>query len=106
MGSGRVEPLDALYRAVELVFREDGVRVIDFVHVWKAWCMVKKGWVWLRLDMVVYLNGGAASVLPCIESFFFRKNRFNLAEKGLKATQVHNSDTPILSHRDWWGSGQ
>ena len=36
---------------------------------------------------------------------FFGKNRFNLA-KGLKATQVHNSDTPILSHRDWWGSGQ
>ena len=25
--------------------------------------------------------------------FFFEKNRFNLA-KGLKATQVHNSDTP------------
>ena len=37
--------------------------------------------------------------------FFFEKTRFNLA-KGLKATQVHNSDTPILSHRDWWGSGQ
>ena len=30
--------------------------------------MVKKGWVWLRLDMVVYLNGVATSVLPCIES--------------------------------------
>ena len=32
----------------------------------------------------------------------FGKNRFNLA-KGLKATQVHDSDTPSLSHRDWWG---
>ena len=30
--------------------------------------MVKKGWVCLRLDMVVYLDGGATSVLPCIES--------------------------------------
>ena len=68
MGSGRVEPLDALYRVVELVVREDGVRVLDLVHVWEAWCMVKKGWVCLRLDMVVYLDGGATSVLPCIES--------------------------------------
>ena len=30
--------------------------------------MVKKGWVCLRLNMVVYLDGGATSVLPCIES--------------------------------------
>ena len=30
--------------------------------------MVKKRWVCLRLDMVVYLDGGATSVLPCIES--------------------------------------
>ena len=67
MGSGRVEPLDALYRAVELVFREDGVRVLDLVHVWEAWRMVKNGWVCLRLDMVVYLDGGTASVFPCIE---------------------------------------
>ena len=67
MGSGRVEPLDALYRAVELDFREDGVRVLDLVYVWEAWCMVKKGWVCLRLDVVVYLDGGATSVLPCIE---------------------------------------
>ena len=36
---------------------------------------------------------------------FFGKNRFNLAKR-LKATQVHYSDTPSLSHRDWWGSGQ
>ena len=26
--------------------------------------------------------------------------------KGLKAAQVHDSDTPSLSLRDWWGSGQ
>ena len=39
---GRVEPLDALERAVELVFHEYGVRVLDLVHVWEAWCMVKK----------------------------------------------------------------
>ena len=67
MGSGRVEPLDALYRVVELVVREDGVRVLNLVHVWEAWCMVKKGWLWLRMDMVVYLDGGAASVFPCVE---------------------------------------
>ena len=30
--------------------------------------MVKKGWLWLCLDMVVYLDGGAASVFPCVES--------------------------------------
>ena len=30
--------------------------------------MVKKGWLWLRLDMMVYLDGGAASVCPCVES--------------------------------------
>ena len=37
------------------------------LSVWEAWCMVKKGWVCLRLDVVVYLDGGATSVLPCIE---------------------------------------
>jgi hypothetical protein len=37
--------------------------------------------------------------------FFFGKNQFNLAKR-LKATQVHNSDTPILSRRDQWGGGQ
>ena len=52
---------------MELVFREDGVRVFDLVHVREAWCMVKEGWVCLRLDRVVYLDGGAASVLLCIE---------------------------------------
>ena len=36
---------------------------------------------------------------------FFGKNQFNLANE-LKATQVHDSDTPSRSHRDWWGSGQ
>ena len=29
--------------------------------------MVKEGWVCLCLDMVVYSDGGATSVLPCIE---------------------------------------
>jgi hypothetical protein len=38
-------------------------------------------------------------------STFFGKNQFNLA-KGLKATQVHDSDTPSLSQRDRWESGQ
>ena len=52
---------------MELVFREDGVRVLDLVHVWEAWCMVKEGWVCLCLDVVVYLDGGTTSVLPCIE---------------------------------------
>jgi hypothetical protein len=41
-----------------------------------------------------------------MEYLYFRKNRFNLAEQGPKATQVHESDTPSLSHRDLWGSGQ
>jgi hypothetical protein len=30
--------------------------------------VVVKGWVGLFLDVVVYLNGGAASVFPCLES--------------------------------------
>ena len=29
--------------------------------------MVKEGWVCLCLNVVVYLDGGATSVLPCIE---------------------------------------
>jgi len=29
--------------------------------------VVKKGWLWLCLDMVVYLDGGAVSVFPCVE---------------------------------------
>ena len=29
--------------------------------------MVKEGWVCLRLDVVVYLDGGATSVFPGIE---------------------------------------
>ena len=29
-----------------------------------------------------------------------------IQQKRLKATQVHNSDTPSLSHRDWLGGGQ
>ena len=28
--------------------------------------MVKEGWVCLRLDVMVYLDGGATSVFPCI----------------------------------------
>ena len=29
--------------------------------------MVRKGWVCLSLDVVVYLDGGAALLLPCVE---------------------------------------
>ena len=29
--------------------------------------MVEKGWMLVLLDVVVYLDGGAASVFPCIE---------------------------------------
>ena len=43
------------------------VRVLDLVHVRNAWCVVKEGWVCLFLDVVVYLDGGAASVLQCVE---------------------------------------
>ena len=52
---------------MKLVFREDGVQVFDLVHVWEAWCVVKEGWVCLFLDVVVYLNGGAAAVFPYVE---------------------------------------
>ena len=52
---------------MELGFRKNGVRVLDLVHVWKAWCVVKENWVCLFLNVVVYLDGGATSVLPCIE---------------------------------------
>ena len=65
--AGRVEPYYALYGVVELVFCEDRVRVFDLVHVWESWCMVEKSWMLVLLDVVVYLNGSAASVLPCIE---------------------------------------
>ena len=43
MWTGRVEPQDALYGAVELIIREDGVRVFDLIHVWEAWGVVKEG---------------------------------------------------------------
>ena len=56
---------------MDLVFREDGVRVLDLIHVRKAWCMVKEGWVCLFLDVVVYLDGGVTSVLPCIKGVGF-----------------------------------
>ena len=36
MGTGRVEPQEALHCAVELFFCKDGVRVFDLVHVWEA----------------------------------------------------------------------
>ena len=67
MWTGRVEPQDALYGAVELVVREDGVRVFDLVHVWEARGVVKEGWLCLFLDVVVDLDGGAAAVFPCIK---------------------------------------
>ena len=52
---------------MELVFREDGVRVLDLVHVWESWCVIEKSWLLVVLDVVVYLDGSATSVLPCIE---------------------------------------
>ena len=52
---------------MDLVFCEDRVRVFDLVHVWESWCVVEKGWMLVLLDVVVYLDGGAASVLPCIK---------------------------------------
>ena len=48
---------------MELVFCEDGVRVFD----WKSWCVVIEGWVRLFLYVMVYLDGGAASMFPCVE---------------------------------------
>ena len=57
-----------------------------------------------RLQSSVALSSMEAEYMAA--SFFFGKNRFNLSKKRLKSTQVHDSDTPSLSHRDWWGSGQ
>ena len=52
---------------MELVFREDGVRVFNLVHVWKSWCVIIEDWVRLFLFVVVFLDGSAASVLPGAE---------------------------------------
>ena len=49
-------------------------------------------------------RGGRTVAVEEVVGVFFPKNQFNLA-KGLKAAQVHNSDTPSRSHRDWWGGG-
>ena len=53
---------------MDLVFCEDWVSVFDCVLVRESWCVVKESWVLVFLDVVVYLDGSAASVLPCIES--------------------------------------
>ena len=50
-----------------MVFGEDWVGVFDFVHVLESWCMIKESWLLVVLDVVVYLDGGAAPVLPCVE---------------------------------------
>ena len=50
-----------------------------------------------------YMSGDEYQTL--LDDIVFGKNRLNLA-KGLKATQVHDSDTLSLSHRNWWWSGQ
>ena len=52
---------------MDLDFCEDRVKVFDLVHVRKSWCVVKEGWMLVLLDVVVYLDGSAVSVLPCIE---------------------------------------
>ena len=52
---------------MDLVFCEDWVSAFDFVHVRESWCVVEESWVLVFLDVVVYLVGSAASVLPCIE---------------------------------------
>ena len=52
---------------MDLVFCEDWVSVFDFVDVRESWCVVEKGWMLVLLDVVVYLDGGTVSVLPCIE---------------------------------------
>ena len=52
---------------MELVFGEDWVGVFDFVHVRESWCMIEESWVLVFLEVMVYLDGGAAPVLPCIE---------------------------------------
>ena len=52
---------------MDLVFCEDRVSVFDFVHVRESWCVVEESWVLVFLDVVVYLDGSAASVLPCIK---------------------------------------
>ena len=68
MWTGRAEPQDALYRAVELVFCEDGVRVFDFVHMLEAWGVVKEGWLCLFLYVVVNLDDGAAARRRCFHA--------------------------------------
>ena len=52
---------------MDLVFCEDRVRVFDLVHVRELWCVVEKGWMLVLLGVAVYLDGSAASALPCIE---------------------------------------
>ena len=66
--AGRVKLKYALDGVVELFFCEDRVRVFDIVHVQESWCLVEKSRMLVLLDVVVYLDGSAASVLPCIES--------------------------------------
>ena len=65
--AGRVEPQYSLYGGLDLVFGEDWVGVFDFVHVWESWCVIKKSWLLVVLDVVVYLDGSPASVFPCVE---------------------------------------
>ena len=69
-----------------------------------VWVWVRGfSWVQKKCRVVWWLVGRVGWLV--LLGLRFGKNRFNLA-KGLKATQVHDSDTPSLSHRDWWGSGQ
>ena len=63
---------------------------------------IKEGFLHYTREIIKGLDDTTQALLDTI---FFGKKQFNLA-KGLKATQVHDSDTPSLSHRDRWESGQ
>ena len=50
------------------------------------WSIIVSNWLKILIEWFTWLFKSRVD-------YIFRKNRFNLA-KGLKATQVHNSDTP------------
>ena len=52
---------------MDLVFCENWASVFDVVHARESWCVVEESWVLVFLDVVVYLDVGAAPVLPFVE---------------------------------------